>query len=197
MKMDMKELNKTIDALEFEQNLAIYDCGNSTVLSVFRPKIPTKTLKHKYDPKKNFQIYMEKNNQKFKPNHLRILLDLHLKRITNEEKSSILFEILEDIYDGEDPTRYKTRLNALDFPMFLDNAYTNACLAQLFMTEQDINQQESWKVKPARAYIMGYIRLINAQEREISWVLWSATRHAPRKEYITPPKMRNSRLSEF
>ena len=96
--MNYKELLETINSLEIGQSKNIYRVDN-TDLWIHRPEKLGTSLKNKenYDVKTNFQIFMRGGDGKaFKPNHLRILLDLHLKLISNPEDAEQLFLILEN-----------------------------------------------------------------------------------------------------
>lgn len=66
--------------------------------------------------------------------------------------------------------------------MSLDSALVDVCCAQLFMAEQEI-AYPGGKVKPPRAYIMGYIRIIREGQQEIDKVLWNSIRHPPAIKY--------------
>jgi len=52
------------------------------------------------------------------------------------------------------------------------------------MAEQEI-AYPGGKVKPPRAYIMGYIRIIREGEQEIDKLLWNSIRHPPPIKYRT------------
>ncbi|MBI2663657.1 hypothetical protein HYX15_03970 [Candidatus Woesearchaeota archaeon] len=182
--MDYKELLKIIIDLKIGENKNIYRIDN-TDLWIHRPEKLGRSLKskEKYEIKTNFQIFMRGQNGKaFKPNHLRILIDLHLKLISNPNSAKKLFDILEDIYNGKDPLEFKNDLSKMNFKMQLDSALINVCCAQLFMAEQDINYTKG-KIQPPRSFLMGYIRFIKAGQENIDKILWSSIRHPPRKEF--------------
>ena len=185
--MDYASLKEKILSIEIGQRQNIYSAAKDVVVFVNKPlKVPTKLKQSKrYDAKKNFQIGLSKGGQKeFLPNHLRILMDLNLKNEENKEKAQILFDAIEAIYDGEDPLKFEKRLQALHFDRGIETAFTDLCLAQLFMLEQDINYNFG-KIQPPRAYLMGYIRMVQLNAEEIDKLLWSSTRHPPRKLYRT------------
>lgn len=179
-----KELLETINNVRIEERKNIYREDN-TDLWIYRPEKLGRSLKskEKYDVKTNFQIFMrDKNGVAFKPNHLRILLDLHLKLISNPDSARELFYILEEVYNGRDPLEFKNELDKMKFRMQLDTALINVCCAQLFMSEQDINYTKG-KVQPPRSYLMGYIRQIKLGQENIDKLLWNSIRHPPKKEF--------------
>ena len=177
--MNFEVAKGKIEKLEIGKSETIYQFDNGVKLYVHRPLKLGKSLKREYSLHKNFQIFMKKPNEReFKPNHLRILINLHLKKISDPKKAEIIFNILEKIYHGDDPLLYKKDLEFLDFRMSLDSALVDVCLAQLFMCEQEICYTDG-KVKPPRAYLMGYIRLVRSGEVEIDKLLWNSIRHPP------------------
>jgi len=160
--MKYDELKEQILNMELDEKKTIYEIDEKTEIFVNKPSEIPKHLKNKdkYDPKKNFQIGLRKKGQKeFLPNHLRILMDLDIKKKENPETSEIVFEAIEKIYNGKDPKELKDELIVLHFDKEIENSYTDVCLAQLFMIEQDLNY-DFGKVKPPKAYLMGYIRMI-------------------------------------
>ena len=183
--MNFEVAKEKIEKLAIGSSETIYKFDDGIELYVHRPEKLGRSLKREYALHKNFQIFMKKPKEKeFKPNHLRILINLHLKKISDPKKADILFDILEKIYHGDDPLLYKKDLEILDFRMSLDSALVDVCLAQLFMCEQEICYTDG-KVKPPRAYLMGYIRMVRHRAEEIDKLLWSSTRHPPRKIYRT------------
>ena len=182
--MKYKELLEVVNKLKIGESKNIYRINN-TDLWIHRPKKLRRSLKSKdkYDIKTNFQIFIRGEDGKaFRPNHLRILIDLHLKLISNSTLSERLFSILEDIYNGKDPLEFKEELNKMEFKMQLDSALVNVCCVQLFMAEQDINYTKG-KIQPPRSFLMGYIRFVKSKRENIDKILWSSIRHPPRNEF--------------
>lgn len=75
----------------------------------------------------------------FRPTHVRLLFDLHLKRRSDPDKSKKLFYALEKVYEGEDPKKLALKLGNIRFRMQLDSAEVNLYYAQLLMIEQEFN----------------------------------------------------------
>lgn len=193
--MDFAGMKELIMDIKIGESKAVYSFSNGITLYVHRPEKVGRSVKGKYSVEKNFQIVMKEPNKKdFLPNHLRVLLDLHLKNKSNPDSAKLIFDVIEKIYDGEDPLNYEKDLKKIKFDMYLDSALVNVCLTQLFMIEQEINYTHG-RVKPPRAYIMGYIRMIRTAEFEIDKLLWSSTRHPPRMEFREKPNQ--SKLSSL
>lgn len=183
--MEFEKLKEIIASLKMNESKTVYELDDGVKLFLHRPEKLGRSLKRKtYDPKKNFQIFMKKPEHKdFKPNHLRVLLDLHLKRDSDPKNAEKIFDVIEKIYQGADPLNFKSILTNLKFRMFLDSPLVNVCCAQLFMAEQDVNYTDG-KIQPPRAFMMGYIRMIRTGEFEIDKLLWNSIRHAPKSEFL-------------
>lgn len=194
--MKYEELKKVILNMKLGEKKTVYKINEDTELFVNKPtKVPTK-LKNskKYNPLKNFQIGINKKGQKeFLPNHLRIMIDLQLKKDENKDKAKILFDTIEYIYEGADPFEYKEKLKGYLFKSGFEDSFTDLCLAQLFFLEQDINY-DFGKVQPPRVYLMGYIRMIRLGVDEIDKLLWSSTRHPPIIKFRDKNCLNQSRL---
>lgn len=124
----------------------------------------------------------------FFPTHVRLLIDLHLKRSSKPQDARLLFCALERVWDGEDPEKYAPKLAALKFPMKLDDADTNLYYAQLLMVEQDFNfgpdGAKQSKLDPPREYLMRFIRWVYSQDDQIDKVITFAVRNfPPNKKY--------------
>ena len=181
--MDYETLNKIVSSLKLDEKKMIYELPGQIKISVLK-KIPNKKLKRKdlYE-KTNFVISLAKPNEKeFNPNHLRLLIDLYIKRSSNKDDAEALFNALEEVYKGVDPLKFQDRFNSLNFSWELEKAITTLCLAQLFMLEQDKNYK-SGKVQPPRGYLMGYIRMIRENAVEIDKLLWSSIRNPPSEKW--------------
>jgi hypothetical protein len=121
--------------------------------------------------------------EEFYPTHVRLLVDLHLKRISDNKNAKKLFSSLEDIFAGDDPVNHRVVLENLTFPMQLDSAYVNLTYAQLLMVEQDFNfGPEGNKVSkhdPPREFLMCFIRWVASQEAEVDRIITAAVRNYP------------------
>lgn len=185
--MDFNLLKARIINLELGKREDIYFPAKDVVVFVNKPlKVPTQLKNSKrYDPQQNFQIGIAKAGyNEFLPNHLRILMDLNLKNQEDSKKAEILFDAIQAVYDGEDPQKFEKQLKSLHFDRQIEASYTDLCLTQLFMLEQDVNYTFG-KIQPPRSYLMGYIRMVQLKAEEIDKLLWSSTRHPPRIIYRT------------
>ena len=72
--MNYIELYKKIENLKIGETISIFK-ESAVEIFVIRPLNKFKD----YDEKKNFQIFLKEGERKFRPNHLRIMIDLHLR----------------------------------------------------------------------------------------------------------------------
>jgi len=143
----------------------MYKARDGSEIYVLRPEKPGRT-KQEYKIF-NLQIFLKKPGKKeFRPNHLRLLIDLYLKKISDPEKSEYIFSVIERIFNGEDPKNFINDVKNMRFKMQIDDVDINLYCAQLFMLEQDICYEKS-KYDPHRLFLMGYIRYVRSGEEEI------------------------------
>jgi len=181
--MKYQQLLKEIGQLPIRGRIEIYSEEGNKIF-IFRPEKLGRSLKSKdYDINKNFQIILKKPNEKeFLPNHLRVMIEVNHRTAKDKDNSRRFFEMIEEIYNGEDPLKFKAELKKLIVESEFDLPIITLCLIQLFMAEQDINYTNG-KVQPPRAFLMGWLRFIKTQEQNIDKILWSSTRHPPKQEF--------------
>lgn len=131
---------------------------------------------------------IKEGEREFYPTHIRLLIDLYIKRESNPDGCRKLFCALEDVYNGKDPVILKEKLQDISFPMKLDEPEVNLYVAQLLMIEQDFNfgpdAPKKSKLNPPREYLMRFIRWIAAGDTQIDRIIFAA---AGRK-YPAPAK---------
>jgi hypothetical protein len=119
-----------------------------------------------------------KGENEFYPTHIRLLIDLYIKRESNMDSSKKLFNILEEVYNGKDPELFIEDLKKIDFPMQLDEAEVHLYVAQLLMIEQDFNfgpgAPKTSKLNPPREYLMRFIRWVAAGDTQIDKIIFAA-----------------------
>jgi len=127
----------------------------------------------------------------FYPTHVRLLIDLHLKSISNEKEASELLAALELVYKGDDPLPLSKKVSNLTFPMQLDGSDVNLFYAQLLMIEQDFNYgpgKKSSSFDPPRGFLMAFIRWVMSGEDQIDRVITAAVRNYPPSKRFSTPK---------
>ncbi len=184
--MKMSVLSEKLRKLKKEEHLIIYTSLNGVKVTV------TQTGKYS---KNDFAVGLILNNKKeFYPSHIRLMIDLFIKRESNIEESKKLFLALEEIYNGKDPINFNDELRKTNFQMKLDEAEVNLYLAQLLMIEQDFNfgpgAPKKSKLDPPREYLMRFIRWIAVGDTQIDRIIFAAAgrKYPAPKKYSTPIK---------
>ena len=73
--MNYNDTFKIVQDLEVGEEITFFEENKTAIKFLLRP---TKVYKN-YDIKKNIQIFLKEENRVFRPNHLRIIIDLHLR----------------------------------------------------------------------------------------------------------------------
>ncbi|MEW6033997.1 MAG: hypothetical protein AB1603_03985 [Chloroflexota bacterium] len=129
----------------------------------------------------------------FNPTHIRLLIDLFLKRHSDNWKFRHLFAALDDVYNGADPA-VCDRAFGLSFPMFLDSCEVTLYYCQLLMLEQDFNytwprEGKTWKY--GREFLKGFINWVESGEETIDKIVTNAVRNWPPPPRFVPEFLGN------
>lgn len=164
-------------------------------ISLYRPSTLSRRFRD-YDPSKNVQIFMQiGNDEPFRPNHFRVLVDLNLKVRENPQLKDELLYAFDNIFYGDDPFRCVQKLESY-FSQGLNPLYITAQLAQLFLVEQDIGFGKESKYEPRSLYIMGWIRTFIDAEKELDLILSSICHNNPPSEgYTCQDNQKNNRYN--
>ena len=176
-----------VKKLDFDKKEKIYSL-DSVDLYLLRPSILSKSFKEKgYDPKKNFQIWMIDGEREFRPNHLRVFIDLNL-RIRNKPKyKKELLIAFDEIFYGKDPKEALANLLTVKFDHLLNQILLIGHLSQLFIIEQEFgytSYRES-KYDPSSLFYQGWVRQFIDSPREIDIMCMSVCRFQPSKAVYT------------
>jgi hypothetical protein len=148
-------------------------------LYVHRPSELAKRFED-YDANKNFQIWLKDSDRKFKPNHLRVMIDLDLRVRSRPDLQKELAKAFDDIFYGADPKEAIKRLTNNEFPHFLNSLEITAHLSQLFLIEQAHSYKKESRYDPRTLFYQGWIRQIITSGREIDNIIMSiANRNTP------------------
>jgi len=158
------------------------------------PKGVKVTVKHtaKFSPH-DFAVGLAIPGQdEFYPTHIRLLIDLYIKRISNPKDAHNLYLAFEEMYQGKDPDELINKVKDLEFPMKFDEPIVNLYYSQLLMIEQDINygpgSEKQSKLDPPREYLMRFIRWTADEKAEIDKIIFAAAgrRYPAPVRYSTP-----------
>lgn len=184
--MEMSQLSVQLRNLKENEHRVVYESREGVKVTV------TQTGRFS---KSDYAVGLIKYGEKeFYPTHIRLLIDLYIKRESNLEGSKRLFEALEEVYNGKDPLLYIEDLRKIKFPMQLDEVEVNLYVAQLLMIEQDFNfgpdAPKKSRLNPPREYLMRFIRWIAAGDTQIDRIIFAAAgrKYPAPKKYSTPIK---------
>lgn len=163
--MKYSEMLQKIKDLPFDTELVV--CGEEGVeLFVNRPSKLSKRFKN-YDIKKNFQIWLREGNRLFRPNHLRVIIDLNLRARSRPDLKRKLAIAFDNIFYGKDPDTEIRELKKEKFEHFLNPIRMIAGLSQLFVIEQAYNYYKESNFDPPTLFYQGWLRQAIDNTKEI------------------------------
>lgn len=166
-----------IVSLPFDKEQSIHSDGEIEIY-VFRPSKLSSRFKD-YDVNKNFQIWLKQGERKFRPNHLRVMIDLDLRVRSRPDLQKKLALAFDDIYYGAAPESAIVSLKGESFKHFLNSLEITAYLSQLFLIEQDYAYRRESKYNPRTLFYQGWIRQIINSGKEIDNLIMSIASGRP------------------
>src|SRR3990167_10682153 len=127
--MDKQAMFKIIKELPFDTNKVVYKKDDLEIY-LFRPSNLSKRFEG-YDIKKNFQIWLKEGERIFRPNHLRVMIDLNLRVRSRPDLKNKLLLAFDNIFYGKDPEKELEELSKEKFEHFLNPLKAIGILAQL------------------------------------------------------------------
>src|SRR3990167_11228853 len=101
--MNKQTMFNIIKDLPFDINKVVYRKDNLEVY-LFRPSKLSKRFED-YDVKKNFQIWLKEGERTFRPNHMRVFIDLNLRIRNRPDLKKKLLLAFDNIFYGNDPEK--------------------------------------------------------------------------------------------
>lgn len=147
-------------------------------LYILRPSKLSKRFKD-YDPKKNFQIWLRQGDRNFRPNHLRVIIDLHLRARSRPDLKRQLALIFDNIFYGNDPDEEIKKVSKEKFEHYLNPLRIIANLSQLFLIEQDYAYHKESNFDPPSLFYQGWLRQVIDDVKEIDNISMSTARGQP------------------
>jgi hypothetical protein len=191
--MKYDEMVKIISSLNLGEKRSILVDNEDVELYVVRPEIVPSKLKNKYEATKNFQICIKQKFQDFKPNHLRVLIDLSLKVKAQPKLKERMLLAFDNIYYGNDPIKEVEQFKDITFPHFLNSMEIIASLSQLFLIEQDLNYSRESHYDPKGLFFQGWVREFIDSPKEIEIMCVSAARGQPPNTKYTSKENKKSK----
>jgi len=191
--MKYDEMFEKIRSLRFDSEMPVCRVGRIE-LYVLRPSIPPKRFSA-YDPQKNFQIWLREGARNFKPNHLRIFIDLNLRARSRPDLKEKLLTVFDNIFYGSDPNIEIKSLLEEEFNHFLNPIEIISNLSQLFIIEQAYSYNKESKLDPPALFYQGWIRQSLDNLKEIDNICMSiAHGQPPASKYTCKENKKNKNL---
>jgi hypothetical protein len=167
--MNKKSMFKIIKDLEFDKLTSVYKKGKTEIF-LLRPSKLSSRFKY-YDKNKNFQVWLKDGGKKFRPNHLRLLIDLNLRARSREDLIKELLTAFDNIFYGKDPEIELKKLSEEKFEHYLNDIITIGILTQTLILEQEYGYHKKSKYNPPSLYLQGWIRAFIYNMKEIDTLL--------------------------
>lgn len=142
-----------VKKLPFDKEKILYKEANLS-LYIFRPSKLSSRFKG-YNLKKNFQIWLKEGERQFKPNHMRIFIDLNLRVRSRPKLKKELLTAFDNIFYGKDPEKELKLLAKEKFDHSLNHITVIGILAQLFIIEQEYNYNKPSNFMPPTLFFQG------------------------------------------
>ncbi len=171
------EMFKIVRELKFDNKKTIFKRGDVEI-QLYRPSVLSKRFKD-YDVKKNFQIWLKEGEREFKPNHMRVMIDLNLRTRSREDLKRELLMAFDNIFYGKDPEKELSKLSKEKFEHYLNDLIIIGILAQLFIIEQEYGYNKESKFEPPTLFFQGWIREFIDSPKEIDNLCMSVCNGQP------------------
>lgn len=181
--MKYKKMYQIVKNLEFDKEFIVKK-SKEIELSILRPSKVSKRFKN-YDINKNFQIFLKNKKRHFRPNHLRVLIDLNLRIRSRPDLTKELASSFDKIYYKKDPDIAIKKLKKQDFEHFLNPIDIIANLSQLFIIEQDYCYNKESNFSPPTLFYQGWVREFIDSPKEIDNLTMSVCNRQPPKVQYT------------
>ena len=186
------EIFKIVKELEFDNKKTIFKKGN-TEIQLYRPSKLSARFKD-YDVKKNFQIWLKQGNREFRPNHLRVMIDLNLRVRSRADLKMELLIAFDNIFYGKDPESELNSLSKENFKHYLNDLIVIGVLSQLFIIEQEYGYHKESKFEPPTLFFQGWIRAFIDSPKEIDNLCMSVCKGQPPKaSYVNEENKKSSK----
>lgn len=188
--MDYLESYNKIVNLPIGHTLSLLN-ENGIEIYVIRPDKIFKT----YDINKNFQIFIKEGGREFRPNHLRVMIDLHLRVISRPDLKDKLLLAFDRIYNKENLSKAIEDIQKEKFAHSLNSLRTIAVLHQLFLIEQELNYNKPSNYDPVTLFYQGWVRQSIDGSREIDNLVMSICRfQPPAARYTSKENKKNTKF---
>lgn len=166
-----------VKKLPFDKKKVIYQDKELSIY-IFRPSKLKKRFEG-YNLKKNFQIWLKEDEREFKPNHMRIFIDLNLRVRSRPKLKKELLLAFDNIFYGKDPEKELDKLKKEKFEHSLNHITAIGILAQLLIIEQEYNYNKPSNFMPPTLFFQGWVREFIDSPKEIDNLCMSVANGQP------------------
>lgn len=175
--MEYDKMFKIVKELGYDTKTTLFSDAGVDIY-IIRPSALPARFKG-YDLAKNFQIFLKEGEREFRPNHLRIMIDLNLRVRSRPDLKNKLLQAFDNIFYKVDPDKAIKELSNEKFDHFLNPLGIIANLSQLFIIEQDYNYLKPSNFDPATLFYQGWIRQFIDSTKEIDNLCMSVCNGQP------------------
>lgn len=161
-----------VKSLKFDTDTTIFTDTDGTVMYIRRPSKLSKRFSA-YDVNKNFQIWFKTSEKAFRPNHLRLLMDLYMRGRSRPDLKRKLLLAFDNIFYGKDVDDELKELAKEKFEHTLNSLQLIGHLTQAFFVEQEYAYNKESNYIPPSLWLLGWIRQAIASPAEIDLLLMS------------------------
>ncbi|MFA5240231.1 MAG: hypothetical protein WC476_11085 [Phycisphaerae bacterium] len=188
--MNKVSMLDVVKKLAFDNKHTVYKEGNTEV-QIFRPSVLSKRFKT-YDVKKNFQIWLKEGEREFRPNHLRVMIDLNLRIRSRKDLKKKLLAAFDNIFYGKDPLKELKDLKEERFEHYLNSLAIIGVLSQLFIIEQEYCYHRVSNFDPPTLFYQGWVREFIDNPKEIDNLCMSVcSGQPPLAKYVALENKKN------
>lgn len=181
-----------VKKLDFDVYDIVY-YKNGVEVQIFRPSELSERFKD-YDKKKNFQIWLKEGNRDFRPNHLRVFIDLNLRIRSRPDIKKDILLAFDNIFYGKDPEIELKKFENEKFEHFLSDLTVIGVLAQLFLIEQEYGYHRESNFEPSTLFFQGWIREFIHNPKEIDNLCMSVcSGQPPLAKYVSLENKKNKK----
>lgn len=168
---------KIVKELPFDTKQTVFKEGNVEI-QLYRPSVLAPRFKD-YDVNKNFQIWLKEEKREFRPNHLRLMIDLNLRVRSKPNLKKPLLLAFDNIFYGKDPEIELKELKKEKFEHYLNDIIVISVLSQLFLIEQEYGYHKESMFDPPNLFFQGWVREVIDNPKEIDNLCMSIARGQP------------------
>ena len=181
---------KIVKELPFDEKKTIFKKGDIEI-QLLRPSKLSARFKE-YDVQKNFQISLKEGDREFRPNHLRVMIDINLRVRSRPELKKDLLIAFDNIFYGKDPEKELFNLSKEKFEHYLNDLVIIGVLAQLFIIEQEYGYHKESMFEPPTLFFQGWIREFIDNPKEIDNLCMSVCNgQPPLTKYVNMENKKN------